>query len=138
MEAKATWVSKMSFEGTVESGFKLPLGASKLVGGDEDGFRPMELLLIGLAGCTGMDVISILTKKRQDVTAFEVKVDAERAEDRPKVFTKIVVEYILTGHMLDPEAVDRAIELSATKYCSAHAMLGKTASIEIKKTILKA
>jgi putative redox protein len=138
MEAKVTWKGRMSFDGTAGSGFTLPLGTRKDQGGDEDGFRPIELLLVGLAGCTAMDVISILEKKRQEVTAFEVRVDGERAEDHPKIFTHIVIEYVLTGRNIDSAAVDRAIELSATKYCSAQAMLSKAASIEHKITIVEA
>ncbi len=128
----------MSFEGTGPSGLTLPMDTSSQFGGDDNGFRPMELLLIGLAGCTGMDVISILKKKRQDVTAFEVRVQGERAEDHPKVFTHIVVEYVVTGRDLDPVAVERAVELSSTKYCSAEAMLDKVAKIENKITIQQA
>lgn len=98
----------------------------------------MELLLVGLAGCTAMDVISILEKKRQDVTSFEVTAHGTRAEDHPRLFTNIVLEYIVTGHQVEREAVERAVELSATKYCSAAAMFGKAATIEHKITVLEA
>jgi len=138
LDAKVTWKGRMSFDGTAGSGFHLPLGTRKDQGGDDDGFRPMELLLIGLAGCTSMDVISILEKKRQDVTDFEVRVHGDRAEDHPKIFTDIVVEYVVTGRNIDPAAVERAVELSQTKYCSANAMLSKAARIEHKITILEA
>ncbi|MBP7227517.1 MAG: OsmC family protein [Longilinea sp.] len=139
MDAKVTWSHGLSFSGQgFSSGFELPLGAEAQVGGENDGFRPMELILIGLAGCTAMDVISILQKKRQDVTAFEVKVHAERAENHPRVFTHITIEYILTGHGLDPAAAERAAELSETKYCPAQAMLGKAVPIERRITILEA
>ena len=84
MDAKVTWNGRMSFTGTADTGFSVPLGAEAAVGGDEDGFRPMELILTGLAGCTAMDVVSILQKKRQDVTAFNVQVHAERAEEPPQ------------------------------------------------------
>jgi putative redox protein len=129
MEAKATWKSGLSFDGTASSGFVLPMGSSIESGGAEDGFRPMELLAIGLVGCTGMDVISILKKKRQEVTAFEVKVHAVRATTDPKIFTEMEIEYVVTGKAIDPKAVERAVELSETKYCSAQAMLGKVAKI---------
>ena len=129
MDAKVIWKGKMSFDGTANSQFIIPLGTAAESGGDNDGFRPMELLLVGLAGCTGMDVISILEKKKQDVTAFEVRVHADRAETHPKIFTKIVLEYIITGHSIEKEAVERAVELSSTKYCSAEAMLAKVAEI---------
>jgi putative redox protein len=138
MDAKVVWKNKFSFDGTAGSGFTLPLGVSTEGGGADDGFRPMELLLIGLAGCTAMDVISILEKKRQDVTGFTVSVQAERAEDHPRVFSQIVIEYNLTGRGLDPAAVERAVELSETKYCSAQAMLNKTAQISRKITLKEA
>ncbi len=126
----------MSFEGSSDSGFTLPLGTSPEVGGDDDGFRPLELLAIGLAGCTAMDVISILTKKRQEVTNFEVKVHADRQEEHPKVFTHLTIEYILGGKDLSREAVERAVQLSADKYCPAQAMFAKIVPIDLKITIL--
>jgi putative redox protein len=138
MDAKVTWQGRMSFAGTADSGFSLKLGARPEVGGDDDGFRPLELLLIGLAGCTAMDVISILQKKRQDVTGFEVRTHAERSDEHPRVFTHVRVEYIFTGRELDPAAIERAIELSETKYCSAHAMLSKAATIEHTYSIQEA
>lgn len=136
MEAKVTWKGRMSFDGAAGSGFTLPLGAKLESGGDDDGFRPLELLLVGLAGCTAMDVISILQKKRQEVTRFEVNVQGVRAEDHPKVFTHIEVEYIVGGPNVDLEAVERAVALSETKYCSSSAMLGKTAQITHKITLV--
>ncbi len=138
MDAKVVWKSGMSFDGTASSGLILPVDTSVESGGNDSGFRPMELLLVGLAGCTAMDVISILKKKRQDVTNFEVRVRGERAEDHPKVFTHILIEYVVTGRELDRTAVERAVELSETKYCSAQAMLGKVARIENKITIQQA
>jgi putative redox protein len=94
----------------------------------ENGPRPMELLLIGLAGCTAMDVISILKKKRQTFTDFQVNVSAERAEEHPKVYTEIHLAYVVTGDV-DPQALERSIELSQEKYCSAAAMLSQAAEI---------
>jgi putative redox protein len=135
MDANVTWKKGMSFEGTADSGFKVDLGTDPQFGGDDDGFRPLELMLVSLGGCTGMDVISILQKKRQEVTSFEVRVHAERAADHPKVFTSITVEYILSGINLDPGAVDRAVELSSTKYCPAQAMLAQAVPITHKVTI---
>lgn len=119
----------MSFTGSADSGFSVDLGTSPAVGGDDDGFRPMELMLVSLAGCTAMDVISILRKKRQTVTGFEVQVNAERAKEHPKVFTEIFLTYVVHGTGIDPAAVERSIELSTTKYCSAHAMLSEAVSI---------
>ncbi len=96
---------------------------------EDSGPHPMQLVLIGLCGCTGMDVISILKKKRQSLTGLEVRATAERAEDRPRVYTEIHLEFVVTGEDVDPHAVERSIELSQTKYCSASAMLRKTAEI---------
>ncbi len=138
MDAKVTWQGRMTFEGMAESGFPVPLGTDPKVGGDNDGLRPMELIALGLAGCTAMDVISILAKKRQDVTEFEVKVDADRATDHPKVFTRAVIHYHVTGHGLDEAAILRAIELSAVRYCPAQAMFAQIMPIELKYYIYEA
>lgn len=132
MEAKVKWHGKLTFTGSADSGFQVPLGTEPAVGGDNDGLRPMELLAIGLAGCTAMDVISILSKKRQEVTDFEVQVHAGRAEEHPKVFTGAVIEYWVTGRALDEAALVRAIELSATRYCPAQAMFSKLMPVELK------
>ncbi len=137
MDAKVTWNGRMSFTGTADTGFSVPLGAEAAVGGDEDGFRPMELILTGLAGCTAMDVVSILQKKRQEVTAFNVRVHAERAEDHPKVVTSAVLEYQVSGHALDEAAILRAIELSATRYCPAQAMFRSVFPMTLKYTIFE-
>lgn len=132
MEAKVNWHGKLTFTGSADSGFQLPLGSDPGVGGDDDGFRPMELLAIGLAGCTAMDVISILSKKRQEVTDFEVQVHAGRAVEHPKVITEAVIEYFVTGRNLDETAILRAIELSATRYCPAQSMFSKLMPIAMK------
>ena len=137
MEVKAVWNGKMSFEGSVSSGFKLPMDTSTESGGEDNGFRPMELLLVGLAGCTAMDVISILKKKRQEVTDFEVRVHGERATEHPKIFTDIHLEYVVTGKSIEREAVERAVELSEEKYCSAQAMLNKAAHITNTITLIE-
>jgi putative redox protein len=135
MEAKVTWHKGLSFTGTADSGFTLPLGGKKEVGGNEDGFAPMELFLVGLAGCTGMDVISILAKMRQEVTNFEVKIHADRVDQHPKIFSEILIEYIITGKNLDPKLVEKAVNLSETTYCPGQAILNKTANIDHKITI---
>ena len=96
---------------------------------EETGPRPMQLLLMGLCGCTGMDVVSILQKKRQSFTRLQVNATAERAGEHPRVYTQIHLEFVVTGDGVDPAAVERSIELSETKYCSATAMLEKTAEI---------
>ena len=132
MNAKVDWKGRMSFTGSSDSGYEVPLGASSKVGGDEDGFRPMELMAVSLAGCTAMDVISILKKKRQEVSDFQVKVETERADQHPKVFTKAVIEYHVAGKDISESAVSRAIELSADVYCPAQAMLGKIIPLTLR------
>lgn len=137
MKASVTMKQGMSFNGSADSGFSVALGASPSVGGDDDGFRPMELMLISLAGCTAMDVISILRKKRQKVTHFEVQVSAEQAAEHPKVFTDILLTYIVHGAGVEPAAVERSIELSTTKYCPAQAMLDEAVSIRHEYEIVE-
>ncbi len=138
MDAKVIWKGNMSFEGTPSSGFPIWMDTSTENGGLNNGIRPMEMVLVGLGGCTAMDVVSILKKKRQEVTAFEIRVHADRSQEHPKVFTDITLEYVVTGHNIEPVAVERAIELSETKYCSVSAMLGKSAKINTKYTIVEA
>jgi len=135
MQAKVTWQENMAFTGTADSGFDIQLDAKKEVGGEGKGFIPMELMAVSLAGCTAMDVVSILRKKRQDVTGFEVRVDAPRADEHPKVFTRATIDYLVTGHGVDEKAVLRAIELTAKSYCPAQAMLGKTMPIDLRYRI---
>lgn len=138
MNASVIWKQGLTFTGTADTGFQLPLGADPSVGGDNDGFRPLELMAISLVGCTAMDVISILQKKRQQVTGFEVRVHTENAPDYPRVFTKMDVSYVITGKEIDPAAVERAIELSETKYCPAQAMLSNSVEINHSHQILEA
>ena len=135
MDVKVNWQGRMSFTGSADSGFSINLGADPAVGGDNDGLRPMELMALSLAGCTAMDVISILQKKREDVTGFEVKVHAERAGEHPKVMTSAVIDYLVSGRGISQAAVVRAIELSAARYCPAQAMLGKIMPLELRYTI---
>ncbi len=129
MDARVSWNHGLSFSGTATSGFTLALGAHPSSGGEADGFRPLELMLMSLAACTAMDVISILQKKRQDVAHFEVKAHAEQADDHPRVFTSIEIRHIVTGRNVSQAAVERSIELSSTKYCPAQAMLGKVVPV---------
>jgi len=138
LTAIATLVADMRFEAMAGSGHSVTLDASEHAGGKGAGFVPMEMLLIGLAGCTGMDVISILRKKRQDVTSYEVYVHGVRAEDHPMVFTEIIVEHRVAGRHINPGAVRRAIELSETKYCGAGAMLGSRARLTHMERIVEA
>jgi putative redox protein len=125
MEAKVTWVEDRRFVGQATSGHAIVVdgGAEKL------GPSPMELLLVGMAGCTAYDVIGILQKKRQAVTGLQVTARAERAEEPPRVYTTIEVEYLVRGRGIKAKAVEDAIRLSEEKYCSASIMLGKTARI---------
>ncbi|MCX6055888.1 MAG: OsmC family protein [Chloroflexi bacterium] len=138
MEANIVWKSGLAFNGKTQSGFEIPLDASMDHGGTSTGPAPMELILTGLGGCTGMDVISILQKKQQAVTKFEILLHAERSIEHPKVFTEIVLEYVVTGRSIDADAVKRAIELSETKYCSVMGMLKKSTTIRTKFTIIEA
>jgi len=137
VDATVTLDKGMAFHGTANSGFTIKMDAHPSVGGDDDGFRPMELLLVGLGGCTAMDVVSILRKKRQEISGFEVQLHADRAKDHPHVFTAITINYVIRGSGVDPKAVERAIELSATKYCSAQAMLSQAAEINSKYEIIE-
>ena len=129
MTATVTLETGMRFDAEAGSGHHVILDAAEHGGGQNAGFRPMELLLVGLGGCTGMDVISILRKKRQQVTGYEVHVSGIRAEDHPMVFVEITVEHIVTGYHIQPDAVERAVQLSKERYCGAGAMLGKTAHL---------
>lgn len=131
MHAKVTWSNGLSFTGEADSGFSVRLGGERSVGGEEDGLRPMELIAIGIAGCTAMDVISILQKKKQRIAAFEVVVRAPRAQDHPKVFTKMDIEYIVAGDQVEEAAVQRAIQLSEEKYCPAIAMFQNVAPMNL-------
>ena len=132
MNTKVEWKGRLTFTGTADSGFEVPLGSYPEVGGDDDGFRPMELIALGLAGCTAMDVISILQKKRQEIQDFQVRVDAERDDQHPKVFTEAVIEYHVAGKDISEKAVMRAMELSADSYCPAQAMLAKAFPMTLK------
>ena len=131
MKAAVNWQQNMTFIGTADSGFPVKMDADKSVGGNNDGVRPMEMLVLGLAGCMAMDVISILRKKRQDVTQFEVKVNAPRSKEYPQVFTNALITYIVTGNGISEEAVLRSIELAATKYCPAQIMFNQVFPIDL-------
>jgi putative redox protein len=131
--AKVTWVEDRRFVGHATSGHAIVLDGSA----EKLGPSPMELLLIGMAGCTAYDVVDILQKKRQVVTGLEVNVRAERAEDFPRVYTAIDVEYVIRGRGIKPKAVEDAILLSKEKYCSALIMLGKTALITTHSQVVE-
>ncbi|MDA8085426.1 MAG: OsmC family protein [Nitrospiraceae bacterium] len=122
-EANIKYVEGMLFSSKTESGHEVLMDASPAFGGEDKGPRPMELLLAGLGGCTGMDIISILKKKRQEVTGLDIKVKGERAPEHPKKYTSIELEFRVTGKNISEDAVKRAVELSMDKYCSAKATL---------------
>lgn len=125
MEAKVIWQQNLRFTGVTNSNVELGLNSPAGKSPEGDMVSPMELILVGLVGCTAMDVISILQKKRLKVEEFIVSVTAERAEDHPKVYTKADIEYFIKGEKIEREAVQRAVDLSADKYCSVMAMLSK-------------
>ena len=129
MKARVKWVEQASFLGETESSHAVLMDGSPAAGGRNLGPRPMEMLLIGAGGCTSFDVVSILKKSRQAISDCYVELEAERAETDPKVFTKIHMHFVVTGKDIKPEAVEKAIKLSAEKYCSASIMLGATAAI---------
>ncbi len=129
MKAKIQWTGGVSFTGRADSGHTVPMDGAAEFGGQNKGARPMELVLIGMGGCTAFDVVHILRKQRQAVGDCVAEIEAERAATDPKVFTRIHVHFKVSGHGLDAKKVAHAIELSATKYCSASIMLGKTAHI---------
>jgi putative redox protein len=129
MKARVKWVEQVSFLGETESSHAVLMDGSPAAGGRNLGPRPMEMLLLGAGGCTSFDVMSILKKSRQAISGCYVELDAERAETDPKVFTKIHMHFVVTGKGIKPEAVEKAIKLSAEKYCSASIMLGATAAI---------
>jgi|TARA_B110000037_G_scaffold65065_1_gene79447 putative redox protein len=129
LKATIKWLDGVSFNGSSESGHSLTMDGPQESGGKNNGMRPMELLLVGLGGCTSYDVITILKKSRQDVKDCRAEISAERSENIPKVFTKIHIHFVLEGHNLDESVVHRAINLSATKYCSASIMLEKSVII---------
>ncbi len=130
MKASASWISGQRFIGGSGSGHGVIMDGSKSDDpGSSLGPSPMEMLLLGLAGCSGIDVVHILQRMRQEVTDCQVEVEAERAQSEPRVFTTIVARYIVTGRGLKLDRVEEAVRLSAEKYCSASVMLGKTAEI---------
>lgn len=130
MTGTVNLVEGMRFEATAGSGHTVVLDTIPEYGGTDLGARPLELFLLGLGGCTGMDVISMLRKMRQQVVGYQVRLRADRADEHPRVLTRIEIEHVVTGENLNPDAVRRAVSLSANRYCSASAMLAKAAPIE--------
>ena len=132
MDAKVTWDRDLQFVGLADSGYPIKLDSKS---GPDTGAGPVELTAIALAGCTAMDVISILNKKHKRVTHFEVRVHADRSSDYPKVITQAALEYVIIGHDVDEASVRRAIELSVKQYCPVHAMLKKAFPIALNYSI---
>ena len=129
MNATVRWAGEASFVGKTVSGHSVLMDGSPEFGGQNRGARPMELLLLGMGGCTAFDVVLILRKARQNITDCVAQLSAERAPEDPKVFTRIHVHFVMTGRLLDAKRVEQALKLSADKYCSASIMFAKTAEI---------
>jgi putative redox protein len=137
MKARVKWNEGMSFVGETGSGHAIVIDGAPEHGGRNLGARPMELVLLGAAGCTAFDVVSILRKARQPIADCAVAVEGDRAEDPPKVYTRIHFRYTVAGRGLDPHQVERAVKLSKDKYCSATIMLAKTAEITYEIAIVE-
>jgi len=129
MKSKVKWLDNMTFIGESASGHAVVMDGPEEFGGQNLGIRPMEMLILGLGGCSAFDVMLILKKSRQLVEHCEVELDYDRSEELPKVFTRIHLHFVVSGRSLDPVKVKKAISLSAEKYCSASIMLGKMADI---------
>jgi putative redox protein len=132
MDAKVSWERELQFTGVADSGFAVRMDSHPTA---ETGVSPVEMVALSLAGCTGMDVISILGKQKQEVTAFDIKVHAERATDYPKVITRAQLEYVVVGHNVQEAALITAIDRSIKKYCPVHAMLRQVFPIEVRYSI---
>lgn len=129
MHVRVKWVEGVCFIGESETGHAVVLDGAPENGGRNIGMRPMEMLLIGMGGCTSFDVVTILKKARQPIVDCVAEIDATRADEIPKVFTKIHVHFVVTGNNLNETQVERAVKLSAEKYCSASIMLSKSVEI---------
>lgn len=129
MQVKIKWIDGVSFVGESETGHAVVLDGAPENGGRNIGMRPMEMLLIGMGACTSFDVVTILKKSRQPIVDCVAEINADRADEIPKVFTKIHVHFVVTGTGLNETQVERAVKLSAEKYCSASIMLGKVCEI---------
>jgi putative redox protein len=138
LKARIKWVQDVMFLGESGSGHAVVMDGAPDAGGRNLGMRPMEMLLLGLGGCSAFDVVMILKRGREQVTDCVVEIDGERATSDPKVFTNVALRYIVTGRALDPNKVERAVNLSAEKYCSATAMFAKTAKISHQIEIIDA
>jgi putative redox protein len=136
LTAKVKWVDGLQFVGESGTGHAIVMDGDKEVGGNNTGIRPMELLLIGLGGCSGMDVASILQKKKQQVADIEINIKGQKADTYPKKFTDIEIEFIVSGKDITEDAVKRAVDLSMEKYCSVKATLEGVAKINFSYKIV--
>jgi putative redox protein len=137
MKSRVKWLDNMSFVGESASGHSVVMDGPPEAGGRDLGIRPMEMLLLGLGGCSSFDIVSMLKKGRQNITNCEVEISAKRADTEPKVFTEIHLHFIIEGNDLNEVKVARAIALSAEKYCSASIMLAKTAVVTHDYEVIK-
>ena len=135
MKATLKWNGGLAFTGSAKSAFPVTMDADVSLGGSSSGVQPMEMIAMGLAGCIAMDVLSIMQKKRQAVTAFDVNIDAPRSPDFPQVFTSAEIAILLAGRGIEETALRRSIELSVTKYCAAYAVLEKAFPIFVRYEI---
>jgi len=136
-KAKVTYVNGLQFVGEAESGHAIIMDGTPDVGGRNTGLRPTELLLIGIGGCSGMDIVSILKKKKQNVKGVEINVDGQKAESYPKKFAEIELEFVIKGKNISEEAVKRAVQLSMEKYCSVKANLEGSSRINYTYKIIE-
>jgi putative redox protein len=137
-EANVRWSGRMTFIGKAGTNHLVPMDTSPEFDGDDSATKPLELLLVALGGCTGMDIVPLLKKMRQDVTAVELNITAERSEEHPKVYTRIDIEYVVAGRSLEEDKVKRAVELSQEKYCSVSAMLKRACPVNYTIRIVQA
>lgn len=128
-EASIRWAGRMTFVGKAGSNHLVPMDSGPEFGGESSATKPMELLLISMGGCTGMDIVPLLKKMRQDVTGVELNITAERTEEHPRVYSRVDIEYVVAGRGLEEEKVKRAVELSQERYCSVSAMLKKACPV---------
>ncbi|PKL47526.1 MAG: osmotically inducible protein OsmC [Nitrospira bacterium HGW-Nitrospira-1] len=136
-KAKVTYVNGMQFVGEADSGHAIIMDGTPETGGKDTGLRPMELLLIGIGGCSGMDVVAILKKKKQAISGFEINVNGQKAENHPQKFNEIDMEFVIKGKNISEEAVKRAVQLSMEKYCSVKAALEGSAKINYTYKIIE-
>ncbi len=129
MKVNIKWLGAMAMEAKTNSGHTIVLDGPPELGGANTGARPMEMLLVGMGACTTVDVVNILQKMQQNISNCEIEITSKRAKEHPKIFTDIHLHFILSGANLEPKKIIKAIELSATKYCSATIMLGQSANI---------